>query len=134
MRVQGRVVKGVGESKGFLSIDWVAKALTDAFEFTPFPGTLNLTLDDPRAQEVLKERGQMRLVHRTEGFCDAILIKAVLNGQHECGIVIPLVKEYDERLLEVVAPVHLKETLHIDDGDVVTLDLDMDLTHDKASR
>ena len=126
MRVQGKVIKGVGESKGFLSIDWVAEALREAFQFTPFPGTLHLTLDDPHAQGILKEKGRMRLVHRTEGFCDAILVKGALNGTYECGVVIPLVEKYDGSLLEVVAPVHLKETLHIDDGDVVTLDLDME--------
>jgi riboflavin kinase, archaea type len=125
MRIEGKVVRGVGESKGFLTIDWVSARLQEAFSFQSFPGTLNISLHDPGAQRALKEKGRIRLVHRTEGFCDAILVKGLINEKHECGVVIPLVDGYDERLLEVVAPVNLKETLHINDGDVVTLELDM---------
>ncbi|HEY3278559.1 MAG TPA: DUF120 domain-containing protein [Syntrophorhabdaceae bacterium] len=132
MRIEGRIVKGVGESKGFLSIGWVAEALTEAFRFVPFPGTLNITLDDPDIQAVLKEKGPIRLAHRTEGFCDAILVRGMLNGKYECGVVIPLVENYDRRLLEVVAPVHLKETLHINDGDMVSLELEINQVMNKG--
>jgi CTP-dependent riboflavin kinase len=41
-------------------------------------------------------------------------------------VVIPLIEKYDEGLLEVVAPVYLKQALHIDDGDEVTLNLDFE--------
>jgi CTP-dependent riboflavin kinase len=63
---------------------------------------------------------------RAEGFCDAVLIKGRINDRYECGVVIPLIEKYDERLLEVVAPVYLKEALHIGDGDEVTLNLDFE--------
>jgi riboflavin kinase, archaea type len=126
MRIEGKVVRGVGESKEFLTIDWVNAQLCEKFRFQPFPGTLNITLRDPHVQRVLKEKGRARLTHEAEGFCDAILIKGVINRRYECGVVIPLVDGYDESLLEVVSAVHLKQTLHIDDGDVVTLDLDME--------
>ncbi len=126
MKIEGHVIKGVGESKGFLTIDWVNDRLCEEFRFPPFPGTLNISVRDPGVQKVLKEKGTARLVHRTEGFCDAILIRGRINGRTECGVVIPLVPDYDERLIEIVAPVHLKEALHIEDGDMVTLDLDMD--------
>jgi riboflavin kinase, archaea type len=126
MKIEGRVIKGVGESKGFLAIEWVDAQLREKFSFPPFPGTLNISLADPQVQRALKEKGRARLVHKEEGFCDAVLIKGRINGEHPCGVVIPLVENYDEGVLEVVAPVCLKEILHIDDGDMVTLDLDME--------
>lgn len=123
MRIKGKVVRGIGESKGFLAIDWVKQQLYEKLKFFPFPGTLNITLDDENVQRILKERGTDRLVHQIEGFCDALIFKGLINDKYECGVVLPLVEKYDEFLLEVVAPVNLKQGLHIDDGDEVTLDL-----------
>jgi len=123
MKIKGKVVKGIGESKNFLSIDWVDRQLKEKLKFQPVYGTLNITVDDAHMQEILKEKATDRLVHQTEGFCDAVLIKGMINNKYECGVIIPLVQNYDERLLEIVASVHLKQTLHIDDGDEVDLDL-----------
>ena len=123
MRIKGKVVRGIGESKEFLSIDWVNRQLCEKLRFLPFEGTLNIMLDDASTQRVLKEKGTDRLVHQVEGFCDALIFKGLINDTYECGVVLPLVEAYDECLLEIVAPVHLKETLHIDDGDEIALDL-----------
>lgn len=37
-------------------------------------------------------------------------------GRHTCGIMLPLVDRYPECIIEIVAPVHLKETLRVKDG------------------
>jgi CTP-dependent riboflavin kinase len=48
-----------------------------------------------------------------------------INGRYECGVIIPLVPNYPEQILEIVAPVHLKDALSIRDGDEVELDLEV---------
>lgn len=126
MKIKGKIVKGIGESKDFLSIPWVYKQILDTFRFTPYPGTLNIILDNDNIQKILKENGKDRLVHQAEGFCDALVFRGVINNNYECGVILPLVERYDEKLLEIVAPVHLKQSLHIDDGDEVTLELYID--------
>jgi CTP-dependent riboflavin kinase len=123
MKIKGKVIKGIGESKGFLSIDWVDRQLKEKLKFQPFYGTLNIAVDDVQVQAMLKEKATERLIHQTEGFCDAVLIKGLVNDKYECGVIIPLVKDYDERLIEIVASVHLKDALHIEDGDEVDLEL-----------
>ena len=126
MRIKGKVVKGIGVSGSFLSIGWVNEQLSEKLEFSPFRGTLNLTLGDGAVQAILKEKCAGRVVSPDPGFCDAVLIKGKINGRYECGVVIPLVEGYDEKALEVVAPVRLKDALHIEDGDEVFLDLDIE--------
>jgi riboflavin kinase, archaea type len=125
MKVKGKVVKGLGESGKFLAIDWVDRQLSDKFGFSPFPGTLNVKVDDASVQEMLKEKATERLIHQSEGFCDAVLFKVMVGGKYECGVVIPLVPGYDRQLLEIVAPLHLKEALSIDDGDEIVLHLEL---------
>jgi riboflavin kinase, archaea type len=123
MRIKGKIVKGIGESGKFLAIDWVDRQLREKFGFSPFPGTLNIMIDDVNVQKMLREKDADRLIHQSEGFCDAILAKVLVNDKYECGVVIPLVEGYDGRLLEIIAPVHLKEALNIGDGDEIVLGL-----------
>ena len=107
-------------------MDWVADQLSEKLSFSPYQGTLNIRVDEEETQRILVERGKERLVHRTEGFCDAILVKGSVNGVYDCGVIIPLVEGYDGHLLEIVAPVHLKRALEIEDGDEVILQVDID--------
>ncbi|OPY68423.1 MAG: hypothetical protein A4E63_01989 [Syntrophorhabdus sp. PtaU1.Bin050] len=123
MKITGKIVRGVEESKDFLSIPWVDQQLSEKLHFNAYKGTLNIMVDDPEVQRNLKRQGKDRLVHETEGFCDALVFRGSLNNTFACGVILPLVPVYDECLLEIVAPVHLKKTLGLNDGDIVTLEL-----------
>ena len=124
MKIKGKVVTGLGESGKFLAIDWVNRAVCEQFKFTPFCGTLNIDVEDPAIQRALKQRGSDRIASCEEGFCDALTYRGRINGRYECGVIIPLVPNYPEQILEIVAPVHLKDALSINDGDEVELELD----------
>ncbi|MCX8022453.1 MAG: CTP-dependent riboflavin kinase [Syntrophorhabdaceae bacterium] len=126
MRIKGRIVSGIGESKKFLTIDWVERELYEKLNFHPFPGTLNIRLDSDQIQTLLKEKGKNRLIPKEAGFCDALIFRGRIDGKYDCGIVLPLVEVYDASQLEVVAPVHIKDSLNLKDGDVVTLDIELD--------
>jgi riboflavin kinase, archaea type len=123
MKIKGKIARGIGESGSFLGIPWVNKQLCDKLQFTPWQGTLNIVVDDEDAQRLLKEKGKERLVAEQAGFCDALIFRALLNDTYECGIVLPLVPDYSCTLFEIVAPIKIKETLGVDDGDEVTVDI-----------
>ncbi|MBP1733214.1 MAG: DNA-binding domain in riboflavin kinase [Deltaproteobacteria bacterium] len=124
MKIKGTIVKGLGESGKFLAIDWVSRAVCDTFQFTPFSGTLNIDVAEPSIQRALKERGTEKLASRAEGLCDALTFRGVINGRYPAGVIIPLVPNYPEQILEIVAPVHLKNALGLNDGDEVELELE----------
>jgi CTP-dependent riboflavin kinase len=71
----------------------------------------------------LRAREAERIVAGEPGFCDAIIFRGMINQKYECGVIIPLVPSYPENILEIVAPVRLKDALNIDDGDTVELEL-----------
>jgi riboflavin kinase len=123
MKITGKIVKGVGESASFLSIPWVNRQMWEKLRFQPHGGTLNITVDDPGIQRALKVHQGDRLCSEAAGFCDALIFRGIIASKFECGIVLPLVPNYDECLLEIVAPVHLKGSLGLKDGDEVTLEL-----------
>ncbi len=124
MKISGKVIRGLEESGKFLTIPWVAEQIKERLSFLPYLGTLNILLDDRQVQAELKDKARERITHREEGFCDACLIKAVINGRIECGIIIPLLDGYPRDTLEVVASVRLKDALNIDDGDMISLDIE----------
>jgi riboflavin kinase, archaea type len=124
LKVKGKIVTGLGESGKFLAIDWVNRAVCDTFHFTPFNGTLNIDVGDPSIQRRLIQRDAGRITATDPGFCDAIIARGRINNRYDCGIIIPLVPNYPEHILEIVAPVHLKNTLGLNDGDEVQLELE----------
>ena len=124
MKIRGRIVTGLGESGKFLAVDWVNRAVCEAFQFTPFNGTLNIDVGDPSIQRTLIERDSGRIIAADPGFCDAVTAKGRINNRYQCGIIIPLVPNYPQNILEIVAPVHIKNRLNLKDGDEVELELE----------
>jgi riboflavin kinase len=125
MRITGKIVRGVGESSSFLAIPWVSRQMGEKLGFKPYDGTLNIAVNDPEIQRSLKARQGDRLCSEAAGFCDALVFRGMIADKYECGVVLPLVPNYDECLLEIIAPVHIKDSLGLTDGDTITLELDL---------
>ena len=121
IELAGRVFSGQGEGKKYVALSWVKQQIKEKLGFNPYPGTLNLRLDEENVKRrVLLERSaELRLCH-SEGYCTGLLFKASLDGV-ACGVVIPQVESYPENVLEVVASVNLKQELRLRDGDLVTV-------------
>jgi CTP-dependent riboflavin kinase len=54
------------------------------------------------------------------GYYPGMLFKAEI-GSLECAVVVPLVPNYPKNLLEVIAPIYLRSSLSLIDGDDVTV-------------
>jgi|GEM_PF-376081 len=123
LKVVGTLVRGLGESAKFLSIPWVKAQLVEKLGFSPYGGTLNIDVHDPAIQERLKGCRGEKILPEEEGFCDAFLWSGVIGGKYPCAVVLPLVPGYPECILEIVAPLYLKQALAIEDGDGVEVEV-----------
>ena len=123
LKLTGTVVSGLGQSASFLSIPWVSGQLAEKLNFTPYLGTLNIDVHASRIQKVLKRFGKERIVPAEEGFCDALVFRGTIAGRYPCGVILPLVPGYPPSILEIVAPVHLKRALGVDDGDGIEFEV-----------
>ena len=95
--------------------------MSEKLGFNPYPGTLNLILDEENTESrKLLEKNAALKVCPAIGYCTALLFKASVAGL-ECGVVVPQVDNYPENLLEVVASVNLRQKLGVTDGDEVKL-------------
>lgn len=124
LKLKGEVFSGTGEARAFTELPWAKTQMKIGLGFTPYSGTLNLRLfgRSVRLRHMLGDIGGKELIP-PQGCCRGLLFKAKLRGAVECAIVIPKVQNYPADVLEVVAPVSLRNSLDLRDGDTVQLEV-----------
>jgi riboflavin kinase len=114
--MRGKIASGLGQGQYFISREGYSCQFLERLGFVPFPGTLNVQLEEPFPAE--------RQAIRIEGFaeegksfgeCKCYRIK--LNGI-DAAVVRPERSHYPAELIEVIAPVKLR-ALGLKDGDSV---------------
>jgi riboflavin kinase len=123
MKVTGAVVSGLGESASFLTIPWVNHQITQMVRFSPYAGTLNVDVADAAVQRRLRRHGTDKILPEEKGFCEALVFRGKVAGRYPCGVILPLVPSYPASILEIVAPVHLKDALSMKDGDGIEVEI-----------
>ncbi len=115
--MRGKILSGLGQAQYFLAREGYTRQFAAKLGFIPFPGTLNVLLDEPfpAEQEAIKIEGFTE-EGRTFGECKCYRIK--LNGI-EAAVVRPERSRYPPDLIEVIAPVQLRRALGLEDGDLV---------------
>jgi CTP-dependent riboflavin kinase len=98
----------------------VKRQFIEKLSIDPYPGTLNLEIDDPQSLRVFKElkaKKGIEITPEDPSFCSAQCYPVLINGLLKGAIVFPLVKDYPENKMELIAPKNIKETLSVKAGD-----------------
>lgn len=122
----GQVASGLGEGAYFSSLEWLRRQLQAGFGFSPVPGTFNVRIseaDIARFAELQQHSGTP-IVPPDAAFCAAKCFRARV-GSVEGALVVPLVPNYRRDILEILAPVYLRETLQVKDGDRVEVHIEI---------
>jgi len=122
-RVRGRVAGGLGEGQYYISMPGYKEQFNRLLGFDPFPGTLNLRLDEPFADTAVSciQVQGFRDHSRTFGGCKCFPVRIQgLKG----AIIRPERSNYPPYLVELIAPVNLRKSLSLSDGDLVEVILE----------
>jgi len=120
VRLTGVVCTGLGEGKYYIALDGYMRQFEQKLGFTPHPGTLNIELDS-HSTNMRKRLNAMDGIH-IEGFEDGVRTFGSakcfeVQIDNTCGaIVIPNRKHYPDDIIEIIAPVNLRERLRVGDG------------------
>lgn len=122
----GRLATGIGMGTSFTQLPWAKVHFVERVGVDPFPGTINVIIDDPESMPVwvrLKQTDGIRMENPNDGphDCDAKCWRVSIDGKIDGAIVFPLVPDYPIAQVEVIAPVGVRDALGIEDGDAVTL-------------
>jgi CTP-dependent riboflavin kinase len=133
--LRGIVASGVGQGARFMSLAWVGSAVHQWLGFDPYPGTLNVRLVDAdmlvRWRKMSKE-GALLLTPPAAEQCGGRLIPITLARNIPAAVIVPDVTRYGDHVLEVVAAVHLRSRLGLQDGDLLTLEVRRLVTDDRV--
>ena len=126
---EGRVVSGMGEGAYYMSLAGYRKQFYEKLGYEPYPGTLNVKLVDKIFRDARREIGKYPSIF-IDGFSDtkrtygwAKCYPAHINdGPIRNAAVLVLERtHYDESMLEIIAPVSIKDTVGIHNGDKIKI-------------
>lgn len=120
----GKIISGAGQGAYFTQIDWVQQQCHEKLGFKPYPGTLNLEISAdgvPIIESLDKGKG-IELISPDPKFCNAKAYPVEL-GEINGAIIIPEenVRIHPENIIEIIAPMNIKEALNVKDADNITL-------------
>jgi riboflavin kinase len=125
LELEGKVLKGLGEGQYYVNIPGYKKQFEEKLHFSPFPGTLNVQLTENSSilQNILYEMPAIQV----EGFSDGERTFGggkcypVVVGGIEAAVIAPERTHYPSDLIEIIAPVKLRDALELNDGDRVVI-------------
>ena len=129
LTVTGRVFSGMGKGRYYVGHAEYQRRFREALGYAPYPGTLNVKLEDGQVIRKLKE---LRLKDGTkvegftlrgESFSALTCFEAELGGERVTLLFID-VTYYNETVAELISPVYLRGKLGLKDGDVVSFTVD----------
>jgi riboflavin kinase len=122
----GTVTSGMGEGRHYISLPGYKRQFEDRLGYEPFPGTLNVELDE----ESVHARGEMAALdavpidgwegdERTYGPATCYAARLAADGEtyDRVHIIVPERTHHDSTQLELIAPVRLRDVLELDDDD-----------------
>ena len=126
--IRGMVSSGAEKGQHFTRLDWAREQFVEKLGIDPFPGTLNLVLEDPCSQVgwmSLRDTPGIRIDNPGDapGDCQARCYRVRIAGRFDGAIVLPEVERYPQNQIEIIAPVGLRSELGITDGEDIVLEI-----------
>ncbi len=127
-KLVGRIVKGTSQGKHFTQLEWARRQFLEKLGIDPFPGTLNLIIEDADSINVwnrLRDTIGVRIENPNDGphNCDARCYQVSIEEQIDAAIVLPEVAGYSPVQIEIIAATRVRDALDIDDGDSLRLEI-----------
>ncbi|MFW9793208.1 MAG: DUF120 domain-containing protein [Candidatus Thorarchaeota archaeon] len=123
--IEGHVITGLGEGAYYVEI--YSSKLRSALGFKPHIGTLNIKIvDEDSRKAISRMKNTAPLViggfsYKGRTFGDVICYRVRVNKKIEGAIVIAQRTHHSEEILEIVAPVNIRDALKLKDNDKVTM-------------
>ncbi len=125
----GRVFSGMGKGAYYVGHPEFKRRFLLTLGYEPFPGTLNLKLT--RSEQIGARSGMGsggassigRFLYEGQTYSSVKCYNGMMSGI-KVSLVIPEITEYDSTVLEIIAPVKLRDALLLKDGQMVSLELE----------
>lgn len=121
--IDGLIVRGLREGAYFMSMQHYQKEIKKKLGFSAYPGTLNIKVSK-KQKTSLDDSGKILIEGFIKGdktFGGIDCYKATIKNINGAVIIPHMTKHRD--IIEFIAPVHLKSSLKLKDGDKIKVEL-----------
>lgn len=126
VEINAVVFSGLSEGAYYMGMEGYRKQFRSKLGFDPFPGTLNLRvkkeglgarreLDSNAFVEIEGFANKTRTYGAVKGY------RAIINGEVQGAVIVPVRAHYGEDVIEVISPEKLRTRFNLKDGDVVNI-------------
>jgi riboflavin kinase len=128
---KGQVFTGLGEGAYYICLEEYRKQFRKLLGYNPFPGTLNIQLmteADVNEFQLLKATiGILIQGFEREGrsFGPVTCYPATVNGEQKAAILLIERTHHHPNVVEIIAPINLREKLNVSDNDIITVKFDL---------
>jgi len=127
VELKGSVVSGMGEGAYYMSLKGYTQQFLKKIGYIPFPGTLNIKLEQPEHIEAVSQFDAIDGVF-IDGFSDgkrtygwAKCFKSKLNNSIDCELIRLERSHHDKTIVELISKRNLRKLAKLTDGTKVTI-------------
>ena len=129
--LKGTLVSGMGEGAYYMGLKGYTKQFQSKIGYIPFPGTLNVRLDQKIHQESIKQFETLNGIKiksfsdgkRTYGWVKCFSAK--LNNSINCQLIVLERTHHDDSVIELISKVCLRKNANLKDGSKVSIKIEI---------
>ena len=131
INLKGTLVSGMGEGAYYMGLKGYTKQFQSKIGYIPFPGTLNVRLDQKIHQESIKQFETLNGIKiksfsdgkRTYGWVKCFSAK--LNNSINCQLIILERTHHDDSVIELISKVCLRKNAKLKDGSKISIKIEI---------
>jgi len=126
VEINAVVFSGLSEGAYYMGMEGYRKQFRSKLGFDPFPGTLNLRVkkEDLGARRELDSNAFIEIegfANKTRTYGAVKGYRAIINGEVQGAVIVPVRAHYGEDVIEVISPEKLRTRFNLKDGDAVNI-------------
>tara|TARA_B100001750_G_scaffold175575_1_gene143775 strand:- start:1076 stop:1738 length:663 start_codon:yes stop_codon:yes gene_type:complete len=129
--LSGTLFSGLGEGAYYISLSGYKKQFISKLGFEPYPGTLNLKISDVIHKQFFDKLSKNDGI-LIEGFTDkkrtygnVKCFPCTINSNIQGSIIVIERTHHDRSVIELISPIFLRKKLKLNDGDEVSVKVDI---------
>ena len=127
LMLNGSVISGLGEGAYYMSLNGYTKQFKVKIGYIPFPGTLNIKLNQLQATQIIQQLDDLDSIivepfsdgKRTYGWVKCF--HATLNDSIKCELIRLERTHHDNSVIELISKNNLRKTTRLKTGSKVTI-------------
>ena len=130
IELNGSVISGLGEGAYYMSLKGYTKQFKVKIGYVPFPGTLNLKLNQLQSTQIIQQLDEIDSItldpfsdgKRTYGWVKCF--HATLNNSIKCELIRLERTHHDDSVIELISKNNLRKIARLKTGSKVTIKID----------